>query len=128
MEYNRAHNFSAGPSTLPASVLEKARDELLNYKGSGMSVMELSHRSSTFNDIIIRAENQLRTLLDIPSNYHILFFQGGGMGQFAATHLNLMASKHVRKKQLKLAEEGKKITKCDYLVTGAWSEGGIKDL
>ncbi|KAJ1916777.1 Phosphoserine transaminase [Mycoemilia scoparia] len=119
----RVFNFCAGPSTLPLPVLKQARDEFFNYKGTGMSVMELSHRSKVFDEIIETAESNLRTLLSIPSNYRILFFQGGGMGQFAATYLNLQASKYAHEKRAKLGKE----LVCDYLVTGSWSEGAVKE-
>ena len=80
----RVHNFNAGPSVLPDSVLEKAQSELLDYQGCGMSVMEMSHRSKEFESIIQTAEADLRELLGIPANYKILFLQGGATLQFAA--------------------------------------------
>lgn len=85
----RIHNFSAGPSVLPETVLKKAAAEMLNYNGKGLSVMEMSHRSSEFVDIIERAEADLRELLSIPANYKVLFVQGGASTQFSAVPLNL---------------------------------------
>ncbi|MBR4186564.1 MAG: 3-phosphoserine/phosphohydroxythreonine transaminase [Clostridia bacterium] len=87
---NRVYNFSAGPSMLPLPVLEKAAAELVCYGGSGMSVMEMSHRSPDFEAIIQKAEADLRTLMQIPENYKVLFLQGGASTQFAAVPLNLM--------------------------------------
>ncbi|MCG8482552.1 MAG: aminotransferase class V-fold PLP-dependent enzyme, partial [Clostridia bacterium] len=86
---DRVYNFSAGPSMLPLEVLEKAASELTNYQNSGMSVMEMSHRSKEFKDIIIEAESLLRELMNIPDNYKVLFLQGGGSSQFAMIPLNL---------------------------------------
>ena len=104
--YGRVFNFSAGPACLPLDVLEKAQDELLNWGGSGMSVMEMSHRGKEFDSIIKKAESDLRTLLAIPDNYRVLFLQGGASTQFSAIPLNLTA-------------EGDAV---DYLVTGSWSK------
>ena len=84
--YQRVFNFSAGPGTLPVPVLEQAREELLNYAGTGMSVMEMSHRSAAFEGILNRAEADLRALLNIPANYKVLFLQGGATLQFAMLH------------------------------------------
>ncbi|WP_058308971.1 3-phosphoserine/phosphohydroxythreonine transaminase [Gracilibacillus massiliensis] len=106
----RVHNFSAGPSMLPLAVLEKAQAELPNYKDSGMSVMELSHRSGLFTEIITDAENLLRELMNIPDNYKVLFVQGGASQQFAAVPLNL-----------------KKNGKADYVNTGSWSKKAMKE-
>lgn len=100
----RVYNFSAGPSTLPVEVLEKAAKEMVVYGDSGMSVMEMSHRSSVYNDIITEAEQLLRELMDIPDNYKVLFLQGGASTQFAMVPLNLFKNK-----------------KADYIDTGAWS-------
>ena len=75
--YNRTYNFSAGPATMPVPVLEEIRDELLNYRGAGMGVMEMSHRSKVFQTIIDEAEQDLRDLMGIPDNYKVLFIQGG---------------------------------------------------
>ncbi|KAJ2394001.1 Phosphoserine transaminase [Coemansia sp. RSA 2559] len=96
----------------------------MNYKGHGMSVMEMSHRSKAYGDIISDAEATLRRILSVPDNYSVLFMQGGGTGGFAAAYLNLFASKAVREKQYKL---GKQLS-CDYLVTGSWSKGGLQEV
>ncbi len=108
--YDRIYNFSAGPSMLPVPVLEKARDELLNYKGSGMSVMEMSHRSKFFDDIIVEAEKLMREVMNIPDNYKVLFLQGGASLQFASVAMNLM-----------------KTGKADYVVTGQFSGKAYKE-
>ena len=107
----RVYNFSAGPSTLPVAVLEQASKELLNYEGSGMSVMEMSHRSSVYQGIIDEAEASLRQLMNIPDNYKVLFLQGGASTQFAMVPLNLMV--------------GSK--KADFVNTGAWSKKAIAE-
>ena len=86
----RVYNFSAGPSMLPQEVLEIAAAEMLNYQGSGTSVLEMSHRSPVYDAIIKGAESKLRALLEIPDNYKVLFLQGGASTQFAAVPLNLM--------------------------------------
>ena len=86
----RVYNFSAGPSMLPESVLRKAADEMLDYQGSGQSVMEMSHRSKIFDGIIKDAEALLRELMNIPDNYKVLFLQGGASTQFAAIPMNFM--------------------------------------
>jgi len=104
MKYDRVYNFSAGPSTLPVPVLEEIRDEFMNYRGSGMNVMEMSHRSKVFQGIIEEAEADLRELMNIPDNYKVLFIQGGATLQFAMIPLNLM-----------------KYGVADYIVTGNWS-------
>ena len=80
---SRVYNFSAGPAMLPEAVLQEAANEMLDYKGSGMSVMEMSHRSSTFESIIQTAEQDLRDLVGIPDTYEVLFLQGGASQQFA---------------------------------------------
>ena len=103
--YNRTYNFSAGPATLPEPVLEQVRDEMMNYRGSGMSVMEMSHRSKMFLEIFQQTEADLRQLLNIPTNYKVLFIQGGATLQFSMVPMNLM-----------------KNGKADYIVTGAWSK------
>jgi phosphoserine aminotransferase len=108
----RVHNFSAGPAALPLAVLERARDELTDYQGTGMSVMEMSHRSKAFIDIAERAEQACRTLLAVPDNYRILFLQGGATAQFAAVPLNLLGPR----------------TSADYVNTGAWSVKAIKEM
>lgn len=107
----RSYNFSAGPAALPEAVLKQARDEMLDYRGSGMSVMEMSHRSSEFVEIAARAEADLRDLVAISDDYHVLFLQGGATGQFAAIPLNLTST-------------GDPV---DYLDTGAWSQKAIKE-
>ena len=84
----RVYNFSAGPAVLPESVLSEAAAEMLDYRGTGMSVMEMSHRSAAFKGIIEEAEADLRDLLDIPSNYKVLFLQGGATLQFAGVPMN----------------------------------------
>lgn len=109
--YNRVFNFSAGPGTLPVPVLEQAREELLNYAGTGMSVMEMSHRSVAFEGILNRAETDLRTLLNVPTNYKVLFLQGGATLQFAMLPMNFLpASKSA-----------------DFVMTGAWAQAAIKE-
>ena len=84
----RVHNFNAGPSVLPVSVLEKAQAEILDFQGCGMSVMEMSHRSKEFEGIIQTAEADLRELMNIPANYKVLFLQGGASLQFAMIPLS----------------------------------------
>ncbi|KAM9137516.1 phosphoserine aminotransferase [Pangshura tecta] len=106
-------NFGAGPAKLPRSVLLEAQKELVDYKGLGISVLEMSHRTSDFSKIINTAENLLRELLNIPENYKVIFLQGGGSGQFSAVPLNLIGLKEGR---------------CaDYVVTGAWSAKAAKE-
>ncbi|MBR6039752.1 MAG: 3-phosphoserine/phosphohydroxythreonine transaminase [Clostridia bacterium] len=105
MKYDRVYNFSAGPATMPVEVLEEIRDEMLNYHGSGMCVMEMSHRSKVFQQIIDEAEADLRTLMGIPDNYKVLFIQGGATLEFAMIPMNLM-----------------KNGVFDYIVTGNWSK------
>ena len=107
----RVFNFAAGPATLPAPVLEQARDELLDWRGSGMSVMEISHRSKAFMGVAEEAEALLRELLGVPANYKVLFLQGGATGQFAAIALNLARADST----------------VDYLNTGAWSKKAIAE-
>ncbi|MFP4241198.1 MAG: 3-phosphoserine/phosphohydroxythreonine transaminase [Chitinispirillaceae bacterium] len=107
----RVYNFSAGPSMLPEEVLKKAAAEVLDYQGTGMSVMEMSHRSSAFMKIIEDAEKLLRELMNIPENYRVLFLQGGASTQFAMVALNL------------LGQNGK----ADYVNTGAWSKKAISE-
>ena len=85
----RVYNFSAGPATLPLEVLEQARDELTDWQGAGMSVMEVSHRSKAFVAVAQAAESDLRDLLEIPAGYKVLFLQGGATGQFAAIPMNV---------------------------------------
>ncbi len=106
----RIYNFSAGPAMLPQTVLEQARDELLNWHGCGMSVMEMTHRGKDFSAIIAQAEADLRELMSIPANYKVLFLQGGATLQFAQIPLNLLAGRSA-----------------DYIVTGAWSKKAFKE-
>ena len=87
---SRVYNFSAGPAVLPEEVLIEAANEMLDYKGTGMSVMEMSHRSAAYQAIIDEAEADLRELMNIPENYKVLFLQGGASQQFAAVPMNLM--------------------------------------
>ena len=101
----RVYNFSAGPAVLPEEVLKEAADEMLDYKGCGMSVMEMSHRSKVFQNIIDEAEADLRDLMGIPSNYKVLFLQGGASLQFSMIPMNLM-----------------KNGVADYIVTGQWAK------
>src|SRR5215510_8797134 len=108
---DRIFNFSAGPATLPVSVLEQAQSEMLNYRGAGMSVMEMSHRSKAFESIIQQAEADLRKLLNIPENYKVLFLQGGASLQFAMVPMNLLS----------------KNQQADYIITGSWGQGAFKE-
>ena len=102
---NKVYNFSAGPAVLPEEVLKEAQAEMLNYNGTGMSVMEMSHRSKMFDQIIQEAEQDLRDLMNIPDNYKVLFLQGGASLQFAMIPMNLMKNKVA-----------------DYIVTGQWAK------
>ena len=106
----RVYNFSAGPAVLPEEVLRQAAAEMLDYNGTGMSVMEMSHRSKPFASIIETAEADLRELMAIPDNYQVLFLQGGATQQFAAIPMNLMRNK-----------------KADYIVSGSWSKKAFKE-
>ena len=90
MTQDRVYNFSAGPAVLPEEVLKTAQDEMMNYQDSGMSVMEMSHRSKTYDNIIKTAEKDLRDLLNIPENYKVLFLQGGAHLQFSMVPINLL--------------------------------------
>lgn len=110
MNYGRTYNFSAGPAMMPEAVLEEIRDEMMNYRGSGMCVMEMSHRSKVYQQIIDEAEQDLRDLMGIPDNYKVLFIQGGATMQFAAIPWNLM-------------KNGKAV----YIETGAWSKKAIAE-
>lgn len=101
----RVYNFSAGPAVLPEEVLRSAADEMLNYRGTGMSVMEMSHRSKPFEEIIGKAEADLRELMGIPHGYRVLFLQGGASQQFAMVPMNLM-----------------KTGEADYIITGQWAK------
>jgi phosphoserine aminotransferase len=105
----RVFNFAAGPATLPLEVLQQVRDEMLDWRGSGMSVMEISHRSKAFIGVAQEAENLLRELLDVPANYKVLFLQGGATGMFSAIPLNLTSADST----------------VDYINTGAWSKKAI---
>ncbi|MES2366437.1 MAG: 3-phosphoserine/phosphohydroxythreonine transaminase [Pseudomonadota bacterium] len=105
------YNFSAGPAVLPKAVLEQARDELVDWHGSGMSVMEMSHRGKEFMGIAAQMEADLRELMGIPANYKVLFLQGGASSQFAMVPMNLLRGK----------------TGMDYLNTGEWSKKAIKE-
>ena len=102
---SRVYNFSAGPAVLPEEVLKEAQAEMLDYKDTGMSVMEMSHRSKAFDQIIQEAEKDLRDLMHIPDNYKVLFLQGGASLQFAMIPMNLMKNKVA-----------------DYIVTGQWAK------
>ena len=102
---SRVYNFSAGPAVLPEEVLREAAEEMMDYKGCGMSVMEMSHRSKVFDEIIKDAEADLRDLMNIPDNYKVLFLQGGASQQFAAVPMNLMKNK-----------------KAGYIITGQWAK------
>ena len=102
---SRVYNFSAGPAVLPEEVLQEAANEMFDYRGSGMSVMEMSHRSKTYQAIIDEAEADLRDLMNIPDNYKVLFLQGGASQQFAMIPMNLMKNKVA-----------------DYIITGQWAK------
>lgn len=106
----RVYNFSAGPAVLPEKVLQEAAEEMLDYNGTGMSVMEMSHRSKAFEDIIKTAEKDLRELMDIPDNYKVLFLQGGASQQFAMIPMNLMKNKVA-----------------DFIVTGQWAKKAYQE-
>ena len=93
---SRVYNFSAGPAVLPEPVLKEVADEMMDYQGTGMSVMEMSHRSPEFQKIIDDAEQDLRDLMNIPDNYKVLFLQGGASQQFAMIPMNLMRSEERR--------------------------------
>lgn len=108
---SRIFNFSAGPSALPEDVLKQAQSEMLDWRGSGMSVMEMSHRGKQFSSIAAELEADLRALMNIPQNYQVLFLQGGASAQFSFIPQNLLGDK----------------TKACYVKTGAWSEKAIKD-
>lgn len=108
---SRVYNFSAGPSMLPESVLKKAAAEMLDYEGSGQSVMEMSHRSKTYQAIIDGCEALLREVMNIPDNYKVLFLQGGASSQFAMIPMNLMTGSG----------------KADYVITGQWAKKACKE-
>ena len=107
----RIYNFNAGPAALPTEVLEQARDELLDWRGAGMSIMEMSHRGKHFTEVATEAEKDLRDLMQIPANYKVLFLQGGARLQFAMVPINLLRGK----------------TTADYLDTGVWSKLAAKE-
>ncbi|HEY3039313.1 MAG TPA: 3-phosphoserine/phosphohydroxythreonine transaminase [Pyrinomonadaceae bacterium] len=107
----RIHNFSAGPAVLPVPVLEEAQHDLLSLPGVGMSVMEISHRSKTFDEIINHADSDLRKLLAIPDNYHVLFLQGGASLQFSMLPMNFLPA------------DGS----ADYVITGSWGKKALKE-
>lgn len=107
---SRVYNFSAGPAVLPEDVLREAADEMLDYRGTGMSVMEMSHRSKAYETIIQEAEADLRDLMNIPDNYRILFLQGGASQQFAMIPMNLMKNKVA-----------------DYIITGQWAKKAYQE-
>jgi phosphoserine aminotransferase len=111
LNYRRVHNFNAGPGTLPLSVLEQAQLELLDYRGSGMSVMEMSHRSAEFEAILAQAEADLRALIGLPASYQVLFLQGGASLQFSMLPMNL-----------RLASAS-----ADYLVSGVWGQTAVRE-
>ena len=106
----RVYNFSAGPAVLPEEVLREAADEMLDYKGTGMSVMEMSHRSKAYDAIIKEAEKDIREIMNIPDNYKVLFLQGGASQQFAAVPMNLMKNK-----------------KAAYIITGQWAKKAYQE-
>lgn len=106
---SRVYNFSAGPAMLPREVLERAREEMADWRGSGMSVMEMSHRGKEFMSIATQAEADLRELMAIPQNYKVLFLQGGASAQFSAVPMNLLRGRD----------------RADYINTGAWSKKAI---
>ena len=108
---SKIYNFSAGPAVLPGAVLQQAREELLDWHGTGMSVMEMSHRSKEYLSIAAQAEADLRELLGIPEQYHVLFLQGGATSQFAMVPMNLLRGR----------------TQADYINTGAWSKKAIAE-
>jgi len=110
MIMGRIYNFSAGPAVLPEEVLKEAAEEMLDYKGTGMSVMEMSHRSKAFEEIIQEAEKDLRELMNIPDNYKVLFLQGGASQQFAAVPMNLMKNRVA-----------------DYIITGQWAKKAYQE-
>ncbi|MDO4325737.1 MAG: 3-phosphoserine/phosphohydroxythreonine transaminase [bacterium] len=107
---SRVYNFSAGPAVLPEEVLKEAAEEMLDYKGTGMSVMEMSHRSKAYEEIITTAEADLRELMGIPDNYKVLFLQGGASLQFAMIPMNLMKNKVA-----------------DYIITGQWAKKAYQE-
>src|SRR5678816_4194503 len=108
---DRIFNFSAGPAVLPVPVLEQAQRDMLSLPGVGMSVMEISHRSKTFDKIFNEAESGLRELMGIPDNYHVLFLQGGASLQFSMVPINFLPSD----------------ASADYIITGSWGKKALKE-
>ena len=108
---NRVFNFSAGPAVLPLPVLEQIQSEIVALPGVGMSVLEVSHRSKAFEAILAKAEADIRTLANVPSNYKVLFLQGGASLQFSMVPMNLLP----------------KGQSADYILTGSWGQGAIKE-
>ena len=108
---SRVYNFSAGPAMLPKKVIEQAAGEMTDWHGTGMSVMEMSHRSKEFVSIAEKAESDLREIMAIPDNYRVLFLQGGASSQFAMVPMNLLIGKET----------------ADYVNTGQWSKKAIAD-
>ena len=106
----RVFNFSAGPAVLPEEVLKQAQEDMFDYNNTGMSVMEMSHRSKAFDNIIKEAEKDLRELMNIPDNYKVLFLQGGASQQFAMVPMNLMKNK-----------------KAEYIITGQWAKKAYQE-
>ena len=106
----RVYNFSAGPAVLPEPVLLEAAEEMLDYRGSGMSVMEMSHRSALYQSILDETEKDLRELMQIPDNYKVLFLQGGASQQFAMIPMNLMKNREA-----------------DYIITGQWAKKAYEE-
>jgi phosphoserine aminotransferase len=111
IDFQRVHNFNAGPATLPISVLEQAQAELLDYRGTGMSLMEMSHRSAEFEALFQEIENDLRKLVNLPTDYSLLFLQGGASLQFAMLPMNLRPTG----------------TSADYLVNGVWGQTAVRE-
>ncbi len=110
-KYNRIFNFSAGPAVLPVPVIEQIQSELLNYRGNGMSVLEMSHRSTAFENIIQQTEADLRLLAGIPSDYKVIFLQGGASLQFSMLPMNLLPAG----------------SSADYILSGSWSQAALKE-
>ena len=106
----RVYNFSAGPAMLPEEVLQEAAAEMLDYRGTGMSVMEMSHRSKAYQQILDEAEQDIRDLMQIPDNYKVLFLQGGASQQFAMIPMNLMKNRVA-----------------DYIITGQWAKKAYEE-
>src|ERR671915_974858 len=107
----RIFNFSAGPAVLPVAVLEEAQRDLVSLPGVGMSILEISHRSKTFEDILAKTEADVRTLGKVPANYKVLFLQGGASLQFSMVPMNLLTAGRT----------------ADYIITGAWSQKAVKE-